>query len=71
MSTPINSRGPEILIYTTNSSFNKKHDGPPIKCLVEHIPSDTQWIFVLKSELVTMYVEAYNNNGKLDTRIFY
>ncbi|KAL7636289.1 UNVERIFIED_CONTAM: hypothetical protein RMT77_013048 [Armadillidium vulgare] len=71
MSAPITSRGSEILIYSTHFSFNEKHKGPPIECLVEHIPANTQWIFVLKSELVTMYVEAYNNNGKLDTRIFY
>ncbi|KAL7636277.1 UNVERIFIED_CONTAM: hypothetical protein RMT77_013036 [Armadillidium vulgare] len=59
----------EILIYTTNS--NKKNEGPPIECLVEEIPMDAHWIFVLKSESVAMYVDAYNKNGKLDTRIFY
>ncbi|KAL7636268.1 UNVERIFIED_CONTAM: hypothetical protein RMT77_013034 [Armadillidium vulgare] len=69
MSAPITSRGSEILIYSTNS--NKKNEGPPVECLVEEIPANTHWIFVLKSELVTMYVDAYNKNGKLDTRIFY
>ncbi|KAL7636273.1 UNVERIFIED_CONTAM: hypothetical protein RMT77_013032 [Armadillidium vulgare] len=59
----------EILIYTTNS--NKKNEGPPIECLVEEIPMDAHWIFVFKSESVAMYVDAYNKNGKLATRISY
>ncbi|KAL7636278.1 UNVERIFIED_CONTAM: hypothetical protein RMT77_013037 [Armadillidium vulgare] len=59
----------EILIYTTY--YNKNNEGPPIECLVEEIPMDAHWIFVLKSELVTIYAEAYNKDGKLDTRFFY
>ncbi|KAL7636285.1 UNVERIFIED_CONTAM: hypothetical protein RMT77_013044 [Armadillidium vulgare] len=69
MSAPITFRGSEILIYSTY--YNKKHEGPPVECPVEKILANKHWIFVLKSELVTMYVDAYNNNGKLDTRIFY
>ncbi|KAL7636270.1 UNVERIFIED_CONTAM: hypothetical protein RMT77_013029 [Armadillidium vulgare] len=59
----------EIFIYTTY--YNKKHEGPPIECLLQEISVKTHWIFVFKSGSVTMYVDAYNNNEKLDTRISY
>ncbi|KAL7636287.1 UNVERIFIED_CONTAM: hypothetical protein RMT77_013046 [Armadillidium vulgare] len=59
----------EILIYTT--CFYKKHEGLPIECQVEEISVNAHWTFVLLSGSVTMYVDAYNKDGKLDTRFFY
>ncbi|KAL7636272.1 UNVERIFIED_CONTAM: hypothetical protein RMT77_013031 [Armadillidium vulgare] len=67
MSAPITSPGSEILIYTTY--YNRKHEGPPIEC--QKISVKTHWIFVFKSGSVAMYVDAYNMNGKLTTRISY
>ncbi|KAL7636276.1 UNVERIFIED_CONTAM: hypothetical protein RMT77_013035 [Armadillidium vulgare] len=73
MSEAINSPESEILIYTTDY---KDRQNPPIKvpvveCSVEEIPKNKHWIFVFKSKSVTIYVDAYNKDGKLTTRIFY
>ncbi|KAL7636284.1 UNVERIFIED_CONTAM: hypothetical protein RMT77_013043 [Armadillidium vulgare] len=63
----------EIWIYTTDY---KDRRGPPIKvstveCLVDDIPVDKHWILVYKSEEVIIYLDAYNKNGKLESRISY
>ncbi|KAL7630557.1 UNVERIFIED_CONTAM: hypothetical protein RMT77_019251 [Armadillidium vulgare] len=73
MSDAITSPGSEILIYTTDY---KDRQNPPIKvpvveCSKEEIPKNKHWILVFKSESVTIYVDAYNKDGKLTTRIFY
>ncbi|KAL7636415.1 UNVERIFIED_CONTAM: hypothetical protein RMT77_013190 [Armadillidium vulgare] len=73
MSDAITSPGSEIMIYTTDY---KERTEPPIKipvveCSVEEIPTNKHWILVFKSKSVTMYVDAYDKDGKIDTRIFY